>query len=151
MASELLWPTQLQWCRRAPDQGWETWCLHDVTKQDYLTPVAEGTEDSTDSPCQAWPEQLLSKKGTQSPVCPPFQRSALPQWRQVSRARYDRPSTRERFQMLLLAALCVKKLSCCAKRESMLLAGSTAHQGRLRWEPGTAGSGRNQGNLHNHR
>lgn len=62
----------------APDQGWETWCLHAAPKWDYLPPVAEGTEDSTDSHCQACLEQLSSKKGTQSPVCSPFQRSVLP-------------------------------------------------------------------------
>lgn len=80
MASNLLWPIQLGCCRRAatsPDQGWETWCLHAAPMQDYLTPVVEGTEDRTDSHCQAWLEQLLSKKGTQSPVCSPFQRPVL--------------------------------------------------------------------------
>lgn len=76
-----IWPIQLQCCSRAamsPDKGWETWCLHTVTKQDYLTPAVEGTEDRTDSHCQAWLQQLLSKKGTQSPACSPFQRSVLP-------------------------------------------------------------------------
>lgn len=113
MASNLLWPIQLQWCRRAamsPDQGWEIWGSHAVPKWDYLTPVVQRTEDSTDSHCQAWLKQLSSKKGTQSPVCSPFQRSALPYQRQVGRAGYDRPYTRERFRMLLLAAACAKEL-----------------------------------------
>lgn len=57
MASNLLRPIQLQKGRRtamSPGQGWETWCLHTVPKWDYLPPVVEGTEDSTDSHCQAW-------------------------------------------------------------------------------------------------
>lgn len=135
MASNPLWTMQLRWWRTSPHQGWETWRSQAVTKQDYLSPGVEGTEDSTDSDCQAWLEQLLSMKGTQSPVCSPFQRSVLPWRRQVSRAGYDRPSTREQFQMLLLAAVCVKELRqwLCQERVHALA--------RVHWQ----GSGGSQG------
>lgn len=55
----------------------------------------------------------MLKKSTQDPVSSYFQRPALPYGWQVDRG-YDRPYTRERFQMLLPAAACAKELNGAA-------------------------------------